>query len=465
MLTRIFYDFWELAIKLIEPNKDHFGRWLFFWIIVIAGFSFIYHFGFAFFYFSLFIGAFKLIALFAPFVVPVVLLKALFETYIHYIRSGHIKREGSILLEIKLPKETNKSPLAMELFFTALYQTGSVHLVEAFLDGKFRAWFSMELVSIDGQVHFFIWCMKKWKNLVESQLYAHYPTVEIHEVEDYTKNVHHDLDNLFMWGTYFKLEQPDVYPIKTYVDYGLDKLDLKEEFKLDPMASVLEYLGSLKKGEQAWIQILIQCHRKEKLIDADFFSLRHFLSLFKMKEDWKAEIDEEIERIREESTPKHKNEEGEEIAGFPRPTPGEIEKMKALDRSRNKLPFEVGIRGFYIARNEVVNPINITGLIGSFRQYNSNNLNGFKLGWYTDPDEPWRDFRRMRRNRMEEEMLEAYKLRSFFRHPFKNFEAKPFILNTEELATIFHMPGQVVQTPTFERILSKKAEPPPNLPR
>lgn len=407
----------------------------------------------------------KIIAVAAPFLVPLILLGVLFESYMEYIRAGYIKKEGSVLLEIKIPKETNRSPLAMEIFFTALYHTGAVHLLEAFWDGKIRAWFSMELVSIDGQVHFFVWCWKRWRNLIEAQLYAQYPNIEIHEVEDYTKFVYHDPENLPFWGTYFKLERPDVYPIKTYVDYGLDKPDLKEEYKIDPMTSVLEYLGSLKKGEQAWIQILIQCHRKEKLIDAEFFSLRFLFNLFKLREDWKVEIDKEIEKIREKATPKHKTKEGEIVPGFPQPTPGEIETMKALERSRGKIPFEVAIRGFYIAKKEVFNPINITGLIGSFRQYNSNNLNGFKLGWYTDPDEPWRDYKRMRRNFMEQEMLKAYKLRSFFRAPYKFFHAKPFILMTEELATIFHFPGGVAQTPTLERIMFKKAEPPTNLPR
>jgi len=39
-----------------------------------------------------------------------------------------------------------------------------------------------------------------------------------------------------------------------------------------------------------------------------------------------------------------------------------------------------------------------------------------------------------------------------------------FVLNIEELATIWHFPGQILKVPTLERIESKEASPPPNLP-
>ena len=41
---------------------------------------------------------------------------------------------------------------------------------------------------------------------------------------------------------------------------------------------------------------------------------------------------------------------------------------------------------------------------------------------------------------------------------------KPLIINSEELATMFHFPGPVAGTPALERVPSKKAEAPSNLP-
>src|SRR3989338_6092843 len=115
---------------------------------------------------------------------------------------------------------------------------------------------------------------------------------------------------------------------------------------------------------------------------------------------------------------------------MPNPTKGQQNTIAALERSVSKFPFETAIRGLYIAKKEAFNPISITGLIATFRQYSSNDdVNGFKLGWFTDFDYPWQDFRRIRRSRAEKEMLEAFKLRSFFKPPFKNFETSPIILD------------------------------------
>jgi hypothetical protein len=66
---------------------------------------------------------------------------------------------------------------------------------------------------------------------------------------------------------------------------------------------------------------------------------------------------------------------------------------------------------------------------------------------------------------MEESMkkfLKGYKRRNFFFPPVKG--NKIMVMSSEELATIFHFPGQVAAAPSFTRILSKKSEAPANLP-
>src|SRR3989344_2514069 len=409
--------------------------------------------------------AFNLFLYLLPFALPIILAIIFFKIWQHYIRTDYINQQEFILLEIKISKDITKTPLAMEVFLTSIWQSGAVKYTDTYWIGKTRPWFSLELVSIGGNVRFFIWSQKKFRNIIETQIYAQYPTVEIYEVEDYTKNVQHDPKRFNMWGTYFKLDEKDVYPIKTYVDYGLDKsAGEDEEFKVDPFTAMTEFLGSLKTGEQVWIQILIQVHKKEGLREGRFFK----------KVDWKNEAKEEIENIREQATIKV---EGSDYPGFPNPTKGEIEKISAIERSLDKHPFDTMIRAFYIAKNESFNAANIPALIGSIRQYNSRSLNRFGLAWYTDHSDIAKDWinifswvpglkKRMAkiRTKYEQQMLEAYKMRSFFRPPYEDFHEHPFILTTEELATIYHFPGQVATTPTLTRIEAKKAKPPSNLP-
>ncbi|MDO8590545.1 MAG: hypothetical protein Q7R65_01045, partial [bacterium] len=139
---------------------------------------------------------FQVLYNYAPIWAPLLFGGLFFKYWMRYIRADFVQKAGSVLLEIKIPKETFKSPLAMEIFFTSLYQTGSATFSELYWKGKVRPWFSLELASIDGQVKFFIWTQTKWRNLIEAQIYAQYPTVEIHEAEDYMLWAKHDPVNL-----------------------------------------------------------------------------------------------------------------------------------------------------------------------------------------------------------------------------------------------------------------------------
>lgn len=383
---------------------------------------------------------------------PLLLGSLFFDIWHKYIQTEYIISQGGVLLEIKLPAEITRSPLGIEIFLTALHQKGSPSWITTYWEGKVPPWFSLELVSIDGKIHFYVWTPKKFKNIVEAQLYAHYPDVEIHEVQDYATKVKYDNVNTPLWATYFlKSNKKEPYlPIKTYIDYGLDKADTKEEFKTDPMNSVLEFMGSIKKGEQVWIQILIQAHKSWGILEGRLFK----------RPDWSGKLKKAVEKIRKEATPV--SDDGSK--GFMILSKGEQEKITALERNMSKFAFDVAIRGIYLADKNALDTSRFTGLIGSFRQYSSNYMNGFRLGWFTDFDYPWQDFNRMRRTSMERGMLKAYKLRSYFHTPYKYWHSPPVPMTTEEIATIWHLPGKVSETPTLERITSKKSTAPANLP-
>jgi hypothetical protein len=395
--------------------------------------------------------AFKYVYIWMPLWLPAAFLVAFFNAWLYYKRTKFWQKEGSVLLEVKLPREIMRSPLAMEVVLGAFHQPGGEGTwIDRIWKGQTRGWFSLEVVSIGGNIRFFIWTKPKHRNVIESNIYSQYPGIEIYEAEDYTKPFYYDPNKNNIWACEFALTKPDPYPIKTYVDYGLDK-DPKEEFKIDPMTPMIEFLGSITAGHNVWIQILVRAHKKRRLAD-----------VFGEKEDsWVDEMAKEKDKIIEKL--KVKKEEG----GFPRiPSKGEADVIAALERSVSKMPFDVGIRGIYIADKDKFNPANNGGLGGCFKQYGSLNLNGFKpKGWFTIFDYPWQEWGD-KKEKLKPRVLEEYKLRRYFYSPWKGrkFYSKPFVLNSEELATIYHFPGSVASTPTFEKIPSLKSKAPSNLP-
>jgi hypothetical protein len=390
---------------------------------------------------------FKYLIIFYPIWLPIAMAALFWDVWLRYVRAHSASKTKMILLEIKLPRELMKSPLAMEIALNSLHQTGGeATFIDRYWDGKFRSISSLELVSFGGEVHFFMWIREGMRPLVESQLYAQYPSIEIYEVPDYTHTVNFNPDVNAIWGTEYEFTKPDPYPIKTYVDYGLDR-DPKEEFKNDPLTAVLEFLGSLRKGEQAWIQIIIRAHKKEK-----------HGGVFSKKSDWQDEAKKIVKDIIANATLRP---EGQERGGVLNLSDGEKQLIAGIERTIAKQAFDTGIRSMYIAPKDMFSRLNVGGLLGSFKHFSSNTANAIKPARQTDFDYPWQDYKNIRLNSAKRKMLQAYKKRAYFWKPVKR---KPLILSTEELATLFHFPGDVAATPTLTRIPSKKAEAPSNLP-
>lgn len=382
----------------------------------------------------------------APLWLPPILLFVFWKLWVRYVRARFFRSQKHILLEIRIPTEITKSPLAMEAVLSGMHQgVGETTFIDRYWYGKTRTWYSFEIASIEGEVRFFIWTRSFFKNIVEAQIYAQYPEVEVYEADDYTRGVFSG-ENTSVWGCDLKLSKPDPYPIKTYIDYGLDK-DPKEEQKVDPLANLLEFFGGIGKGHTIWLQIIVRAN-KNTLGQKD------------LRKEAQAEIDRILLR-----DPKTKGSRQVSSAGFPiLPTisKGEQDVVASVERNMHKLQFDVGIRGIYIAEKEKFHPANIVGLLGTIKQFNSNTLNGFiPTRWNTSFNYPWQDFREILHNRSRRGIIEAYKLRSWFFEPFKT---PSFVMSTEELATIFHFPSRTVQTPTLSRVGSKKVEAPPNLP-
>jgi hypothetical protein len=411
------------------------------------------------------------------------------KMWIHYIQQDFIAGIDFVLLEIIPPREVLRSPKAMELFITnALYHWSQKSGKEEYWQGAVWFWFSLEIVSIDGQVHFYIRTPTRVRGLIETQMYAQYPQAQIKAVEDYTLGVPEITpeSEWNAWGCEFDLEKPEAYPIKTYVDFGLDK-DPKEEFKIDPLSPLVELFGSIGKGEQMWMQIVITPSKKEYHTKGTLFG----------KHDWIKESANQIYKllapyssVKEVDTVKAAGGIGFKRARIEIRVPPHLDDViKRMRMKPAKLGFDTGVRVMYLAKKEIYPPgtrtNNSRNIRLIFRQYSDPNMNGLKRvnsaqgdaysGIFTASNETVM----MLANRM----LNEYRERSFFhlplRHNLFNNHTIPwplsgmvkayihpptYVLNTEELATLWHFPGQIMRVPTLERIESKEASPPPNLP-
>jgi hypothetical protein len=262
-----------------------------------------------------------------------------------------------------------------------------------------------------------------------------------------------------MWGCDFVHTAKDPLPIKTYVEYGLDKVQ-KEPEQVDPLANLIEFMGSIGKGEYLWLQFIIRAHKGEKY---------HKLNAKGNTYTWKDEAKELVEEIRHATRDTYTDPAtGEERPGFPNPTKGQAERMAAIERNVSKQGFDVGARGVYLARPENFTGAMISHLIALFKPFSTEGWNGIRAtGWMMRFDDyPWEFGVRKLKDTYRRKMIQAYRRRQFFYNPFSYGVSKDdaMVMSTEELATVFHIPSQSVQAPGLARIQSVTHGAPADLP-
>lgn len=374
---------------------------------------------------------------------PIVLVWIAARLWLHYRQQLFIQKNFEfVMLEVRVPRVVDKTPVAMEIALHSFLHSRPLNWYERWWVGEVNPWFSLELVSLEGNVKFYIRTPSRYKKVIESGLYANYPDIEIAEVPDYVSLAPYITakDEWSMGGCTFSLTKPDPYPIRTYVDYKLDTALVKEEQKTDPLSSQIEFLGSIGRGQYMWFQILIQPTAPRYKTEGKWMKTH----------DWK----EEGKKVIKELQDKYAGETGT------RATKRQADIIQAIENSLSKPGFDCGIRAVYIANKEHFDGANISGMRGAMHPFSSMDLNGFRSAG-TGFSYPWQDYKNMRQNKKKHKIFDAYVRRSWFYPPYKK---KPFVLNTEELATIYHFPGGVSETPTFTRIESRKGEPPANLP-
>ncbi|MDR0591608.1 MAG: type IV secretion system DNA-binding domain-containing protein [Candidatus Nomurabacteria bacterium] len=359
--------------------------------------------------------------------IPVVALLS-FLTYRNYKKIDQIKAADieSVLLILEIPRTNDKKELAAEQLFASLH--GILRDAnELKINNGVQEHLSFEIASVNRQIRFYVWVPKILQSFVEGQIYSQYPTVQIYESKD--DYVSHFKDHPVIYNSEISLTDDETLPIKTF-----------ETFEVDPLAGITGTLAKLESiDEELWIQVLIR-----PIPD----------SWHKQSEAW----------IRRTKTGGMFGKMGggsginfawfaEALGALWKPpeggtaTPTSVElserdktRISKAEEKATKLGYRVKVRLMYLGNSQTNAKLHMQALAGTFKQYNSTNLNGFKqVGGSFDRNS-----------------IEAYRQR--------RFAEKGFILNIQELASVYHLPHTSVETPNVVWASSKTAEPPAKLP-
>ncbi len=396
-------------------------------------------------------------------VVPVILVFIFLDIWLFFKRLAYKNSIVWKTLELKIPRDIIKSPKAMEYIFSAMHASYSfgIKFWDKWLKGEVENWYSLEIIGRAHGIRFLARLPEQYRNLFESAIYAQYPDVEINEVEDYVDDFPPRLPNKIydVWGADFILTRDNSYPIRTYPEFDAPGKD--DEKKFDPLAHLTEVMSKLKESEAIWLQILIrptddgwksasegvidELLGKKKLISAPwpvswFSGLVEFLGNLVVA-PFTSPTWAEGGEVKSESKSEMK--------------PGMHKIIEAIQNKTSKLGFESVMRFLYIDRRDNFSRGNITAFISTLRQFNSQDLNSFKSNSATMPSAK-SPFKKSKIERKKKIIYDNYRIR--------HFPKKFSILNTEELATLYHFPLSLVRAPLLRRMEAKKSGPPEGLP-
>lgn len=333
----------------------------------------------------------------------------------------HEKPFEADLLILEIPKTNDKQELAAEQMFASLH--GILRDADELkMPNGEQEHLSFEFASVNGQIRFYVWVPKSLRSFVEGQIYSQYPSVQIiPATEDYTT---HERDHDVIYTADITLTDNEALPIKTFTN-----------FEVDPLAGITGTLAKLENtGDEMWVQILVRpvddvWHKTtEKWVagvrEGKVSSTTKYLG-------WLPQVFEALWRPPEA---------GDKVTTISELSDRDKTRITSAEAKANKLGYEVKIRVAYLGESQTTARQQMQAIMGTFKQYNSTNLNGFKASHQS----------------FEKEDLIPYRKRTFGKNSF--------VLNIEELASLYHLPHTNVETPNIVWASSKTAEPPAKLP-
>jgi len=293
----------------------------------------------------------------------------------------------------------------------------------------FKAWFwgrtdvfSFEIVAQDGLISFYVAAPKYLRNHLEQQILAQHPEANLTEVEDY--NIFSPQEEVS--AGYLKFTRSYIFPIKTYQKLGTDPINaitnsLSKINKTDGVAIQI-IARSAKKGWHAkGSKVATEVQKGKTLGEAmSKFSFNSVFNFFNIKTS--------------------KQIEAEKVKAPRTLSPMEQELVKGLEEKTSRAGLDCNIRIVASAPDKIRAQAYLNSVVDSFAQFNFYQYgNSFKLV-----------------KESANKLVASFIYRTFHQH-------QKLILNTEELASLFHFPTPYLETPNVRWLLAKRLPPPSNL--
>jgi hypothetical protein len=319
---------------------------------------------------------------------------------------------------------------------------------------------SLEIGTSDGVIALFSRTSKRASPLVESQLYAQYPDSEI---EEERKDPFVAKEGEVIYSAEMHLSDPEVFPIRRHPQF----VDMSTRQQIDPLAGITSALVRYPKtGMRGHVQIVIHPmhhHYRHRALHflpllnkglakhfptyAKVFTKAHMARGWKKLPLWFLDMFMGGFRARFGSSKSSISMlTGEEKIVETGHDDVDQATMRSHDREDaiagaadkvNRLLFLATIRVSVIAPQgaEEHAIAKVEEIAGSFRQFTLPQSNGFEMG-------------------------KIRKIPAIPHGPAKNEN----VLSAEEIATLWHIPNILMKTPNFDWVISKKLEPPIDLP-
>ncbi len=350
-----------------------------------------------------------------------------------------------VFLEIQMPKdsaeekqdaksgEDKKNLISIaEQLFTSLSNLGETK-------GWFtkRDYISLEIACVNQKISFYINCPRHLQELIEKQLQAQYPHAYVEEIKGYNpfqKQGTIEAAELRQNNTY-------VYPFRTYKNLETDPLNALTNAmsKLgDNEGVAIQYIlypaGHIWQEQPRHMALEIQQGKNPDIINKG------------MGEKFAGEVLGGIrDTIAGTNNVNSQHNSRNDLTGMYSPinlTPMQQEMVKRLEEKASRPGFKTNIRIITSSENPGAAKMHLNNLVSSFLQYNLPPFNGLAV-----------------RKAKTNSIIRDYIFRVF--HDYGNSS----ILNTEEVASLWHLPTPFLETPNIKWLVSKKAAPPIDMPK